>query len=490
MIDSGPQRNETIGMMQQTINRVNGRPPAVIYGCRLRRGVSVLEVLFATGIAVAGMLGIASLLLMAGRDASVANRATESQALARAWSAEFLTRGLHHPNRWIWYQDYVFPPPPASGVGPGWIPASKQLPFSMLGRRLTFSTGSQPPLHELPMGKIAICIDPYFYAGRDLNGTLGNYTQPAPAGRHWYRPAVFPYYQDGTNPLVDPTTTIGATGGLAWTDQPRMLRVAVPSTPGGLVPMVNAMVRQLFVSQDEVIVVGDQERKQAGFDASAPTMRRFQPLSGSIPGEPSVASKYSWIATLSPLEQNDASTESMYTLSLVVIFERERVFLPSVRTGGPNPLNTPQGERLMWVQPQSGNFVGGNGGRVRLWFSSAMEEDVAVGDWIMLSKHVAATQTSSSPVIVQPYSIFRWYRVVAVDGDATRMPPGSVTDPYGNNPPEDVWAVDVALEGPDWVFASPISVAPTGSNLVAPTTGTLVKGAVAVYERVVEVPDL
>jgi Tfp pilus assembly protein PilV len=45
-----------------------------------RRGVTVLEVLFATGIAIFGLLGIYSLLPLAARQANEANEATEGQA--------------------------------------------------------------------------------------------------------------------------------------------------------------------------------------------------------------------------------------------------------------------------------------------------------------------------------------------------------------------------------------------------------------------------
>ena len=46
-----------------------------------RSGVTILEVLFAIGIAIIGLLGIASILPLAGRQASDSNRAAEAQAL-------------------------------------------------------------------------------------------------------------------------------------------------------------------------------------------------------------------------------------------------------------------------------------------------------------------------------------------------------------------------------------------------------------------------
>ncbi|GIX00941.1 MAG: hypothetical protein KatS3mg111_4273 [Pirellulaceae bacterium] len=434
-----------------------------------------MEVLFATGIAVAGLLGIASLLLMSGRDASVANRATESQALARAWYEDFLARQFHYQAQWLRYEDVL--------AGSPWTGVSKAFPG---GNRLTGSVGSLGAQHVLPPGKVSLCIDPYFYSSRDwVSSSWGTYKQASRPNNSWYRPAVFPYYQDGYNPLIDPRLDIGSSSGLAWEDQPRMQRLSIRRTPGAFEPMIEAMVRRVFVSQDEVIEIGEEEAEQAGFESPVPSLRRFQPVSGNVPGRASAGNKYSWLATLSPLEATRIGTEQQYVLSLVVLFERDRLFNPTLRTGGvPDPRSTPQGERLMWVVPQSGNFVGGNGGRVQLLFSSAMEEEIRVGDWVMLAKHVAAEQVPG--VGVRPYSVFRWYRVVSVDSEPTLLDVGAVVaDPYGNANAEPVWSVHVGLAGPDWVFGTY-----TGAGLqAAPTTATLVKGAVAVYERVVEIPD-
>ncbi|MCC6510447.1 MAG: hypothetical protein IT423_15205, partial [Pirellulaceae bacterium] len=65
------------------------------------------------------------------------------------------------------------------------------------------------------------------------------------------------------------------------------------------------------------------------------------------------------------------------------------------------------------------------------------------------------------------------------------------TDPYGNSPPGGalVWFQDVVLDGPDWSFGPNFTVAAGGGSVTVPTptTGTLIKGAVSVYERVINV---
>ncbi len=475
-----------------------------------RRGVTVVEVLFATGIAISGLLGIASLLLMSGRYASQANTASETQSLAQAWYGELITRGMNEASNWSWYQDYTYNAG-AVTVNPGVKNFAKNMFRTLpMPGQLSNSTGSLAPLHRRPWGKYSVCIDPAFYSDRTVRAaiTAGAFTQPS--GTHWYRPALFPYFQDGFNPTTDPDLAIATTSGIAWTDQPRMLRVTL-GAPGST--MNEKQVENLFASQDDLTILTNEK------EGSVPSARKFQlltsPAAPTLPqpiGKASVGTKYSWLATLSPLEVLNNNVESSYTLSLVVIKQRDRTFIDPAtfasRTPGSllTPDQKPKGERVVWVVPQSGNFVGGNGGRVTLVGSAGVDDEVTVGDWIMLGKHVAAQQVSTAPpLVVEPFSVFRWYRIIGVDGDAVVGPLAAVgplvsvgplvADPYGNSPPDDVWARNVVLEGPDWTFFNPALTPPesvvitgNGATLLTPTTGTLVQGAVSVYERVIDVP--
>lgn len=463
-----------------------------------RSGVTILEVLFATGIAISGMLGVASLLLMAGRNASQANRATQAQALAQDWYNEFHTRGMSNPSTWVWYQDYAFPAG-ATTISPQFRTFAKNSFPSNAFARASNSVGSTGLSTLRPSGKVSVCIDPAFYSDRTVRSTISAFNQ-ANAGVHWYRPALFPYYQDGFNPVTDSDYSISTSSGIAWNDQPRMLRVTL-GAPGNT--MSEAQVQSMFATQDDLNMFASDD------DATLPAVRNFQqmPLANGtrVIAKGAGTTPYSWMATLSPLDELNNTTENYYTLSLVVLHQRDRLFVdPSTfmsRTAAqPNPASKPQGERLTWVVPLSGNFTGGNGGRVRLIASEGTDSKVNTGDWIMLSKHVAASGPAGGPI--EPFSVFRWYRIVGIDeaartGDIGVMGPDptatNFTDPYGNNPggpPSDgVWARDVVLEGPDWQFNSVVTVQGAGVPLLTPTSGTLVNGAVAVYERVVEIPD-
>jgi len=449
-------------------NRSRRRPGS------LRRGITVIEVLFAMGIALMGLAGIASLLLLGGRQAGDSSRAAEGQALAQDWYGEFTARELNDSRKWIWWDD--------AGSILQWF--DKQLASSVPSKGST-------TLFRRELGRESVCLDPTFFSGRDLNNTL--------AMNNWYRPSVFPYYQDRYNPTVDPSTPMSA--GLQWQDQPRMLRVtwAGPtSTRTSPVATSARVLEQVFFSQDDLSVVTEESDKSV---APARGISFYGAPSGSrLPlGRYAAESQYSWLATMSPTEPRNHATDptDLYLLSLVVMKQRDRLYLPPTPAArGPGtastPSNNPQGERLTWVYPISGNFVGGTGGRVRLISSDGADSKVHVGDWIMLAKYYAFEEVPGSPNY-RPNSVFRWFRVVAVEDEetfGTLSDMGPSSDPYGLTPPNDVWAQDVVLEGPDWNFGSPLKfqdMSGTTVSLETPTTGTLIKGITGVFERVVNI---
>lgn len=459
----------------------------------VRRGVTVLEVLFATGIAIAGMFGIASLLLMAGRQASESNRSLESQTLGHDWYNEFLTRDLHSPTNWVWYQDYEFN---AGGVTIGPRQRSFQKISGLpLEARLTHSGASVQRVR--PAGKMSVCIDPYLFSNRFLRNNFDAFNEANTAS--WYRLAVFPHYDDDFNPIVD--SALPRDGGLAWMDQPRMLRVALGS-PGAI--WSEKLVQEVFSTNSELVVSASED------DRTIPALRGYSltplgPNSTPIPTKGLSKSQYSWMATLSPLEEVNETSEDYYTLSLVIMYQRDRFFdLANI-----TPNNKPEGEGVSWVVPLSGNFVGGSGGRVRLISSMDISTSLGVGDWIMLSKFVGGQPVSGGGGLVEAFPVFRWYRIVATDvepdetvpffvsdgSDLDALPDGYTSGPYGRNVASSrVWFRDVVLDGPDWDFSPvhPVQDPMTGavlSTLPAPTTGTLVQGVVAVHERVVEIPN-
>lgn len=482
------------------------RNPSLHQSHSPRYGLSVIEVLFAMGVAVIGLLGIASLIPLSGKNAADSLHMSEAAAYSNDWYSEFTARGLNVSGSWIMYRDF-------GTVGSQNF--NKQLGTTLPVRGCT--PASPTMLREL--GRESICLDPYFLSRANLqSATYGNL---AADQSNWYRPAVFPYYQDTYNPLVD--SAFVTAPGLAWDAQPRMVRVTLPreneaTTPAALIDLLPISIRgleQTFLSTDDLATTLDVPALNIDDkDETIPPMRV-----GQSNQRFASTNHYSWLATMSPAEPIPAlSTEStiFYTVSLVVVHNRELdVFDPAAnvatRRNAGDPARVedkPQGERLMWVEPLSGDFLGGNGGRVRLIGNDGTDDNIRNGDWVMLARTYAAAAATGTTV--RPFTAFRWYRIISVEQRASdtllTTPPlpyqlgtlaqvtdmGTATDPYGRTPPNQCWGREVVLEGPDWSFGAPtltptISVVGSGATLTTPTTATLVKGVKTVIERVITV---
>ncbi len=449
-------------------------------GESLRGGATVLEVLFAVFVIVVGLLGIASLIPMAARNADESNAFNQALTQGKVWGNDFLARGFNDPDsfsdnstgyNWVWLNDN----PPGgfvnfqkSYLGFGALPGTNTNP--------TFSAMTANQIVRI-WGHQSVCIDPVFFSSPTVQSRIS-------AGQvryQGYRVAVFPYFEDGYNPVTDPFA--GATN--AWHDQPRMLRVTLSSVR----PMPNKLVQDIFASVDDVIAIADEE------DDTLPATRVFTP-EGAGAGKSVMSGEFSWMVTLVPEEVRPATfvtaaiipgatmltTTDSYLMSLVIMNRRDKEFIGLGDSPQPgSDLDKPQGERLTWVVPLSGNFTGGAGGRVRLISNANTDSRVRIGDWIMLGKHYLVDGTNTD----HRYAFFRWYRIIAVDAEARRdvlqnlSPTG--TDPYGNAAGEQVWSRDVVLEGPDWNFTT------AAGGVVTPTTGTLMSHVVTVIERSIEI---
>ena len=387
-------------------------------------GVTVIEVLFAAGIAVFGLIGIASLIGVAGRQASQANEVAEAQALSNSWYADFVTRGLNDSSQWRWFNDQL-----------GGAYAAKFVAFA--------NSGSPSSMTSTPSVRTAfrhaICIDPTFFAdatnitAMSLPNTFG--------AAQAYRPGLFPYYQDNFDPTSDPfaPAALGA-------DMPRLLRVSLASSVAAGI-MSETLVEQIFQSHDDLDPVQDED------DKTLPATRFINTGGGKLLSK----GKYNWFATLSPREfastlefSNSTSSEKLYTLDIVVMHRRDRQFFVPL-SGGVE--NIPQGERLLAVTSTT-SFTGGSGGRVIMSASIEVSDKIRTGDWVMLARHQDSTMSRSA--------IVRWYRIVGLDAEPTLT---STT-----------WSRNVILDGPDWVFDS-----------ANPTQATLVPNVVTVLERVIPV---
>jgi Tfp pilus assembly protein PilV len=392
-----------------------------------RRGVTLLEVMFATGIAIFGLVGVASLLAVAGRNASSANQSSEGQSYGRFWYHDFMTRGYNERAAWRWFNDQL-------------NPGNR---FVTVPNGVARGTSSSAPPNRT-MNRHAVCIDPYFFAAP---ANIGLSTGEFPSDQA-YRPGLFPYYQDNYNPLSHPNPN---SGNPAFMDNnlARLLRCSVGSGAAGGTLLTAKQIEQIFLSQDDLVVTADED------DKTIPVTRLFNDAGGRSRGE------YSWFVTLCPREltleepMDLSAPEDYYTLSLVVCHRRDVAVDASV--------GTPQGERLLVVRSPSNPdaqpdpFLGGAGGRVEVAASTAIDDGLQSGAWMMLLRH---QETGSA----ERTTIARWYRVIAREREATEN--------FSNN----TWSRTVVLDGPDWAF-----------DPNHPTQAVLVPSAVTVLERVVRI---
>jgi hypothetical protein len=418
---------------------------------RMRHGVTLMETLFAIGVLMVGLLGITAVLSTAGKNAVDSRTLSHSQILANSWLKETYARNMQNPSNW------VRPVYDSMNDVLGWP--------SMAGYAV-----SNP--------NAAYCIDPLGITAQPMvdPNTLSSSGQPlvGPADSNYTR-FTFPYYQVTYNPLVDPTISASGVSGVAWGNMPRMLRLNL-GAPG--VPVNGKFAEEMFASADELVA-------SKARDGSIPVSRGFEGVassSGFLLQKESVKQEFSWFATLTPKEGNAGLYSPLYTLSIVVVKNRDRYLeIPPPSSSGLNdPRSVPSQETVAWVVPLAGSsgFSGGGGGRALLISSAATESHVASGQWIMLSRFAG-----TKPV-------FGWYRVAACDHSATIMKfeniPGkySVTTPwvdpfgYANVGAGEVWVREVTLAGRDWELLS-------GGSGNQATTATIVRGAVNVHERVI-----
>lgn len=413
---------------------------------RHRRGISLIETLFAIGVLMVGMLGIAAVLSTAGKNAVDSRTLGASQVLANSWLNELYARNIQNPVNW---------------VQPEFNAGTNAWEWQAMG---TSSPLNQP--------NFSYCIDPLGFAFSPvITAPDSNYTTEN-----------FPYYRNVLNPLVDPSMSFTNSSAVAWSGIPRMMRVTL-GAPG--FPATGKLAEEIFASQNEIAEIKSS-------DTTRHVLRGFESVGTSIQ-KTATRQEFSWFATLTPKSNNSGTYSSDYILSLVVVKNRDRVLeIPTPTPAGlGDPRSVPSGETIAWVVPLStgatpaGGFNGGGGGRVLLVGSAATESHTAAGQWIMLSRFDS----------VLGRGVHAWYRIATCDQDSRLMPVGSIPTEYGvagftlpfgvGNPALPVWVREVTLSGRDWGMYSAIGTAADNQVSIA----TIVRGAVNVHERVITLDE-
>ncbi len=413
----------------------------------VRQGVTLIEVVFAIGVILIGLLGLISILPLAGRRAQDAidlnvGAVMGERVLKELESRRYLTNGRL--------------------------------------KRLRADTSDGTSLNDIPTLTISpalnsFCIDPIFASS--------SAPLPAPATPNGYTRATFPFYRPTHNPLADPSTA-SSTAPLGWpTAQPRMTRVGIFKTVSTIdVFLSSAEALAIVENPDDLIVTRPDDRTQnATFRDSELTA-----ISGALEyGARIPRGEYTWIATVNPMPGGVYAS-----ISIVILKKRERNFeVPLGTAGAASPQGNAIGERVAYVTYGAG-FDGGAGGVVHLVSSDKTVPSIRSDSWVMLSRNV--TGVAGGP------NVHRWYRVVSVSNEPERFTIGATVNPEPNlGAPvptsaqgQEVWRHKVLLDGPDWAFGHDSGTQYADNTFLNNTYATIVSDVVSVTERVVLMEDL
>lgn len=407
---------------------------------KLFRGVSLVEVIFSIGVIIIGILGVMSILPLAGRRAQDSVSMSVGAAMGDSLGAEILSK------RWNQNGQLRILTPANTAVQS--VVDTPVAPYTYTAT--PFTLPNQP-----------FCIDPLLI--RDgasvtpLNDQSG------------FNTLYFPYFKPTHDPAIDPSITgapqLAEVGGPA--PLRRLIRVGLLRGPSTV-----SEPRSNLLSASEAFLVGeraDDVRFTRPDDRALPAIiagDRATNLPGSTGfGTRFGSGNYSWIATVVP-EQ----TRGYATLSVVIIRNRLRDFDMPTTFPATIPERNAAAERLAMVSSPTG-FVGGAGGMVTITSSLNIVSRMLPGQWVMLSGFTRDI-SSASPTAKMP--VHRWYRIAALGGDTVK------------NEATGTWSRELHLDGPDWFFPIPTPLEPVPTE----TFMTIVDGAVSVTNHFVRLDSL
>lgn len=423
-----------------------------------RAGLTLVEVVFAIGVILLGLVGLTAILPLAGHRAQDSLDFDTGTAISTAIVGEIQSRDLlREPN------------------------VAAQRPIIRLdANRIRQQTDPPPsPLPTTPPIVVPFCFDPMLGA-----------VPPASPGNS-YTPNVFPYYAENHNPFHDPAQA-ASTGTALFADQPRLQRVKLNPLffAAGLTgPQELEIARTLVESVDDLPQLRASDRSIPSVLTGLTAVGSGVPFGASVP-----TGAYSWMITVDPDPTTNVALPSATASMSVVVFRSREVGndFPDVTAAGDTtePRANAVSERIALVVERTG-FQGGAGGSVRLMSSSSTLSSLVSNDWIMLSRNTGGGSDQS-------LAVHRWYRVVNVDREAEMIespadttivnpnvvPAVSVTVPVATlaGSGTNVWARDVLLDGPDWDFTSDAS-----GNFY--TYATIVRDVVSVKTTKISLAD-
>jgi len=398
-----------------------------------KQGVTLIEVMFSIGVVLIGLLGLLSLMPLAGKRSQDAISLAAAAAIGDSVMNELLSRR----------------------------PIGNGLLSDMTDSLVTYNTTTTPPRLDVGSTAVgAICIDPIYKA------------QQAPLTSNHYNDFFFPYFIATHDPLRNPSVA-----GNPWPVlQPRLRRVGSFHTVAA--PSLGRVeqARMLVESNDALTFDRPKDRS---LNAVLPGLNA-DPSHLLSYGKRAPTGEYTWIATICPLAGGRFAS-----VSVIVVRNRDtEPDYPSITEE--TPLRNGISERLAYVANAAG-FSGGAGGTVLLAASQNTLSKLRSNDWVMLSRGVVPGTA--------PVDIHRWFRVVSIDNEPvlhrTTATAPNLDTALGASVPTavgtDVWLQRVQLDGADWEFGFDNDAA---SNFADNTFATILTDVVSVTERVVPISSL
>lgn len=460
-----------------------------------RRGITILEVIIAMGIAIFGLLSVMAIVPFAARRAKSGLEIEEGAQMAQRALGDFNAHEMANPENWLAWSPLPIPAP--YGKAAGWNRLVEMPAFES-----PLSSPSPPPgnPNERWFFDEAILIDPLFCA---VNPQVTHfpYCYESPLGFPGpfidEETGISGIYRDAL--LADPVPP----GFTAYDSvAPTVRRVSLASGLSNSTfafPMPLAMAREIFETGDDLstrnlepeesLLTPDFEFKRVQY------YEGIDPTNG-LPVETKELAfgETSWVAMLVP--ENPQRT--VWKLFIIVLRDRDPSFgmdlinerVARIRgAGGENgdPISQDCGFQSA-VLTGSGNAVARRGGLVRLesWGTTGllaggqptpgtpvwntMERDLAIApnQWVMLAQYGPQGQRR-----------YQWYRVLSASPNTELGPQGAL---YLNG--LQAPSRTVTLIGPDWDARGAGDAALGGGDTLVYTMNNVV----SVYERTIQVP--
>jgi hypothetical protein len=422
-----------------------------------RRGVSIVEVLFAILITTVGLFGAIAVFPFASAQAR-RSRIFDMMAVAgRSAFHDFDARGMRRPEMWIAWNNQVGTPsfvsattlssPPYTVPGVGTFPVAGQYycidPRMIAAHTSIAQPNNQPVLfnNQNPTGGVGgACVQNFPYTAATF--PLWNY-QPGFIRRITLR-------QQGTNPLL----------------------------PSYNVPMSLPQANAIFMTGDDLAYERSDKDKSRPANQSVTALDPNLPVSSSNPwGSRQTDGNICWIATLTPKFDISGLPSDEYILSIVMFHERPNDLQTITTTDSTGAVVMSSRERLVsgeWQDPAAAT-----GGEMRLrWPDTAEELKIRPHDWVLVS----GARLIGPPNLPAPgVAVFlhRWYRVADCDANASEA-----LDAQGNPITPAANEMYLTLMGQDWNTGFSGTGTPSSAGRI-PVSVTVLQGAFAVFEKTV-----